>query len=232
METIAATVTDKLRRGTESPGVAFARKAFWDDIHQRKNTARGILVEHFIPRLWPGPLSILTLPGSAWKFERALLRHREKAGLSTRFTCLEKDPAIFAAAVLDMPGNSTGYVQHLPDHVSAAHFSTEKIQSFACASFEDFAENNIQVFDAAWVDLTGPLTYDLVRAVSQFWPCVRTELVVTSLRARWTGHVGRRVAVLGVAGVLTETAKGSVVQCDYDYMDTSPMSQVTLRRTE
>lgn len=232
METIAATVSDKLRRGTESPGVAFARKTFWDDIHQRKNSARGAIVQHFVPWAWQKPLTMLTLPGSAWKFERALLRHREPSGLKTELTCLERDPAVFVVAVLDMPGNSSGYVQHVPDRISAAHLSTGKIGSFLCTSFEDFAEDNIKVFDAAWIDLTGPLTSDVLRAFSQFWPCVRTEIVVTSLRARWTGNVGRRVANLGVAGVLASIATGSVVECDYDYMDTSPMSQVTLRRTD
>lgn len=229
MEILAANVVHDRRNNKESPGVSFARTVFMDPAGRSgKDSARGALIGKF-GSAHPRPLSILTLPGVAWRFEKKILYHRRRAGLETKITALEKDPAIFAASLADMPGNSRGY-EYVDQHESsAAAVSTYKIHRYYCAAFEDFARTNEETFDAAWIDLTGPVGEKVLLGLARLWPYVREALVVTSLKARWNRVTSARVRHLGgVANLLKTTLQGSAVECDHEYCDSSPMSQVTL----
>ena len=87
------------------------------------------------------------------------------------------------------------------------------------------------MFDAAWLDFTGPITEALLVALGQFWPRVRKALWVTSLDARWSRSVSDRVSRYdGVPNLLHRTLPGSVMVDVHRYADTVPMVQAYYER--
>src|SRR5580658_3991911 len=89
-----------------SGGILFARKTE----REEKDRARQKILDLFSGSHRYKGLSILTMPGLDWKFERKLLGKREgdwmhkKGPHRTYLTCVENDRSIYHAALLRMPG--------------------------------------------------------------------------------------------------------------------------------
>lgn len=233
MENLAAYVNTSRQ---SMPGVAFARSVFSNPkSRDEKDHARQDVARLFLPHRWPQPLSILTLPGAKWHFETAVIRSRGRdkpMEEMTKVTALEREPPVYAASLKFIPGHEAGYT-YVPSEMkcSSGSLSTSFIHRFHCASFEDFAEETTETFDAAWLDFTGPITRGLVKALPIFWGKLKSILVVTSLKARWSRDISDRVSRAGgVPQLLEKMLPGSTIFSVKEYNDTVPMVQVTLTK--
>jgi hypothetical protein len=232
IETLAA-----IARKTETPGIAFARSQLRLEAKTNKDEARARVCRAFSRREFPKSLSILTMPGTQWRFEKSILKTREpgrdRATVHrTYITALEREPPIYVAALRNIPGANFG-LRHLPGDFKAATYSmrTPLISRFHLASFEDFAEANTMSYAGAWLDFTGPITARLMKTIPYFWTFVRELIVITSLDARWCRDVSNKVTRIGgVIPLLNDMLPGSEVVETYRYIDKVPMIQVSLRR--
>lgn len=167
-----------------------------------KSAARNRLVSLFSPRNFPKGLSILTMPGYGWYFERALLGSRESGRRMrgsqrprrTYICSIEHDEAIFRAALANMPGIRSGShtaIKLPPAPYSTATYRSYAIQRFHRCQFRDLASyyivNTQHSFDAAWLDFCGPLSFDMLILIQQFWQVsVRKILAITYMKSRGT----------------------------------------------
>lgn len=227
-------------RRTISPGVAFARPS----PRTEKDAAREEVVNCFSQRFYPRGLTLLTMPGLYWTFERELLRRREQRrmkkakGLDRTFiTGLESDEAIFRASFKFMPGvvyQEERGVAVLPSHPAAtATVRTPLIVRYHRCEFEQYVgvDDSFQ-FDGAWLDFNGQMTIRRLDAIYRLWTTsLRSCLVVTGLNARTDAEVTARIHDAGgISKLLHNLCPGSRVIRSITYCDTTPMFQVTLVR--
>jgi hypothetical protein len=185
-------------------------------------------------------LSVLTMPSLGWQFERNLIRNREHGkGVQrpryTFITAVERSPYIYQAGLSTMPGveQSLNLAIPVPPFASSA-CKTHQIQRYFRCELADIAHHQAATdhwWDAAWIDLTGPLSFEHLDTLMTLWTRIRSVLVVTSLRGRWTTEFGAALTEAGsIADLLMDDLPGSIAVSDFEYADTSPMSQVSLRR--
>lgn len=223
-------------------GISFARRASSTE----KTQARSRLVPLFGSRRWERKygqrnLSILTMPGLDWTFERQLLTQRERAKRRenpsfTSITAVERSAPVWAASMLRMPGAATSLMLNVPCPPHARNACrTRAIGRFFLSSFEGLALESgpkVYVFDAAWIDLCGPVTEARVHALKHLWDRkVRHLLIVTSLAARWPSGFADKVRQYGgITGLLDAELSPSAVVDEYTYRDGVPMHQVVLAK--
>lgn len=219
-----------------SGGVAFARK----QEREQKDIARKAILDLFTPEAWPGHLSMLSMPGVEWKFERKLLGQREgnwyeHAPTNTHLTCIENDRPIFHGAVMNLPGlrQRTSVVQELPPTSFAERgLHNQWVGAFFFGNIDDLIAAGSHNFDAAWLDYTGPLTIERLRAIRHFWQTsVRQVLIVTALKARWNKDTSHAIERAGGHGAWVLRHLHGDVLHDIEYQDgPSPMHQIALRK--
>lgn len=220
---------------TPSGGVLFARSSE----REQKDAARQRIIDLFRLSEWPDHLSILTMPGADWRFERKLLGVREgnwyrRGGPSkTRLTSVENDRLIYYSAVTKMPGLHTKRPLvrsiHAPDFAERG-MTTKFIGGFYFANIDDLMTVTTERWDAAWLDYTGPLSVERIRLIKEFFEqSVRSTLVVTALKARWNKVTGEAILKAGGHSAwLRKHLPGEVLH-DIEYFDTSPMAQFAVR---
>jgi hypothetical protein len=218
----------------------------------RKSAARNAILSDLTRARHPATLSILTMPGMAWSFERSLLAQREPASVlrdggvhadaagrvagktkRTVITAVEREPAIYAAALRAIPGASCGIA-----HVNAPWFANRALQTplvrrFYLSSAEQVLQHAECYWHAAWLDFTGPLTPARCEVIGRAWAegRVRDLLTVTTTPARTSQPLKREIdAAGGIPGYLRLICVGSVIAAAVPYRDTMPMIQVTLAR--
>lgn len=235
-----AELADRLMLGygvTES-GITYARRAQ----QSAKQIARNKILSLFSRDAWPGPLSILTMPSLDWAFEWGLIHARErgramtgKMPRRTYITSLERNPAIFHAALRRMPSAHL----HMDCRMTTPAFArsvtrTSQIGRFYNCSLEDFVPGMTEhfpkwTFGAAWIDLTGPLTEPMLQTLELLWARTHRILIVTSLKARWPKGISDEIASLdGPTELLLSRLPWSVPLQEHEYRDGSPMHQVAL----
>lgn len=223
-----------------SGGMLFAR----NPDREQKDAARRKILDLFTLEQWPSHLSILTMPGLDWRFERKLLGKRDgdwmrKAGPSiTKFTCVENDRFIYYSAAHKMPGLNTrrALTKYLtPPSFAERTISTKFINEFHFANVDDLmveANREHDCWDAVWLDYTGPLSLEKLKIISRFYHrSVRSTLIVTALKARWNKQTSE--AILRSGGHESWLAKylpGDVLH-SIEYFDTSPMAQFAVRKS-
>lgn len=219
-----------------SGGMLFAR----NPDREHKDIARRKILDLFNADAHPGPLTILTMPGLDWRFERKLLGKREgnwmekKAGPArTYITAVENDRFIYYSSVHQMPGLHTK--RALTTILKPAPFAertvrTKFIDQFHFANVDDLMAETDGMWDAAWLDYTGPLTVERLRLIARFFDrSIRETLIVTALRARYnrdTMHAINRAG--GYFEWLHKHLPGEVLH-EHEYFDTSPMAQFAVR---
>lgn len=216
------------------PGLRYARRVE----RTEKAVARNRVLSLFSPKLWPGNLNILTMPALDWTFERALLAGRERSYPKkirrTYLTSVESSPAIWTAALRNIPGGDTSLTLALPRPAFAREVArTHIVGRFFQCTVEDLAvQQTDREYDAAWIDLTGPLTDRRLAALVALWDRTNCYLIVTSLRARWAGQFRADLATHGgdLGELLMERLPGSFAVSQYTYADRSPMHQIVLAR--
>lgn len=216
------------------PGLRYARRVQ----RTEKALARNRVLSLFSPKVWPGNLNILTMPALDWTFERALLTSRERSYprrvRRTYLNSVESSPAIWAAALRNIPGGDTSLTLALPCPSFARDVArTHHVGRFFQCAVEDLAfEQTDREFDAAWIDLTGPLTARRVDALAALWERTNRYLIVTSLRARWSGEFRDDLARHDgdIGALLMERLPGALPLSQYAYADRSPMHQIVLTR--
>lgn len=195
-------------------GVAFARKAQ----PVERAVARGRVVSLFEPKRWPTALSILTLPGVTWTFERRLLCAREgnweqrtRPAQSTYITGCEIDPAIFAAATVTIPRTAKASVVTFTNSPrwTTRTVGTDAVRRFHHCDVYELMKHNDSHFGAAWLDFTGTLTSDRLVRIAEFYNRWVVGILVL------TFMYGRRDVDNDVGDVLewvTDALPGNVLQ--------------------
>lgn len=221
-----------------SGGVAFARKGKTTE----KLKKHGKILRLFTRDAWPKGLSILTMPGLKWEFERALLSLREgnwaqrtNPARSTHICGLEIDPAIYRASLAFIPGlkHNHSATKIIDGPMWAAHsLETSAVRRYHNCDFYTMAANYEHAFDAAWLDFTGPLNEARMEIIKRFYNRnVRSVLIVTALAART--DMQTNVSMFNAGSLEDWYAKelpGKIEHCSR-YMDTSPMIQYAVRKS-
>lgn len=222
------------KTATPSGGILFARKIS----RPEKDRAREAIASVFNPEAWPGPLSMLVLPGVNWRFESMVLSRREKdwrndPPKSTRFTGVESDRAVFHAALMRMPGLHRSVLRQLEsDNTHERGFTNKFIDGYHFANVDDFMAATTRTFDAAWLDYTGPLSVERLRIIRAFWNTkVTGVLALTSMRARWNRETSEALIRAGsLSALVRKYIHGDVVH-EIEYQDGhAPMFQIMLRK--
>lgn len=217
-----------------SGGILFTRKRD----HDQKDLARIAVLRLFGPDMFPKGLSILTMPGLDWKFERKLLGRREgnwfkrKGPHKTYLTCIENDRAIYHAGVLNMPGmraaEPSAVISLPPTSYSERAVRNIWIGRYFFGNVDDLMMAQQLPFDAAWLDYTGPLTIKRLAVIAEFFRVnIRSTLVITSLKARWNRETADAIARKeSLAAWIRESIVGNVLH-EIEYQDGgSPMLQI------
>lgn len=232
---------------TPSGGVLFARKKERGE----KDEARRYIVDLLGDVEAFPTLSVLTLPGLEWKFENKLLGRREGnwAGKDrpgptrTTLTCIENDRSIYHAAIMQMPGmkhwrnaqrtNPPIKVLQAPSFAERA-IANPWVDGFYFGNVDDLMRSDTRMFDAAWLDYTGPLTCERVALIRQFFEKrVRHVLVVTALRARWTRETSDAITRAGGHSAWFLRGMRADVLHDINYQDgPSPMAQIAVAKVQ
>lgn len=219
-----------------SGGMLFAR----NPDREQKDAARQKILDLFAPAARPEALSILTMPGLDWRFERKLLGKREgdwmrKAGPHrTRITAVENDRFIYYSAVHHMPGLHTR--RALTWNVPPASFAertvrTKFISKFHFANVDDLMIETPESWDAAWLDYTGPLTIERLKLIARFYETsIYSTLIITSLKARYNRETSIAIERAGGHSEWVRRAIPGEVLHDIEYFDTSPMAQIAIRK--
>jgi len=242
IETLAAVARKRLEKA--SGGIAFAQERE----RPKKEAVRQRLLDRLTPQMWPEQLSIVTMPGANWSFETRLLENRNyDVGLSQRslentfITAIENDPVVYAAGLLNVPGGfNRGEVRFHPRSAwDYATFTSQTfwVQRYFCCDVLDFCRYKERLYDVAWLDMTGPISSDLLRVLPRFWnECVGTYLVVTALNARWANDIGRRLERAGgpfqLLRSVLDGAEYESVNDQITYCDTVSMITAILRRPD
>ncbi len=221
-------------------GVLFARGRD----REGKDAARQQVLDLFVPAAWECHLSMLTMPGLEWRFERLLLGHREPGWTSrkpwpmrTKITAIENDRAIYYSAAATMPGMETrdalAQVRLAPPFAEHA-VKTKYIKRFYFGNVDDLmAQPTDWRCDAAWLDYTGPMSVERLNLIARFYQAsVRRILIVTALKARWNKATSAAITKAGGHSEWLRAHLPGEVLHDLEYNDTSPMAQIAVRHPE
>lgn len=227
-----------MQQRNPSGGVLFAR----NPDRMEKDAARQLILDLFSWDAWPDDLSILTMPGLNWRFERKLLGKREgnwfknAAAHNTHITSVENDRFIYYSAAHQMPGlhtkNALTTVLPAPPFGERT-LATKFISQFHFANVDDLMAETTESWDAAWLDYTGPLTVERMKLIARFFErSIRSTLVLTVLKARYNKETGAAMDRAGGHSAFIRKHLPGEVLHDIEYFDTSPMAQIAVCKTE
>lgn len=184
-----------------TPGMGYARKMNYTE----KEKARVAVLRLFSKREWPTGLSIVTMPGITWGFERMLLlmRERRKRALGdhgrrperTFIEAIERDETIYRASLNWIPGGSTSLAQLAAMDNKPLTLRTWAITRYHKISFEDYVDAWWhQPHDAAWLDFNGPITSQRMERIARLWhEKIRWRMVLTWMDARYDAEALRQI---------------------------------------
>jgi|ERR1043165_1314612 hypothetical protein len=184
-----------------TPGMLYARKMNYTE----KEKARIAVLRLFSSRAWPKGLSIVTMPGITWGFERMLLLMRERRryalgdqGKGTKRTyieAIERDESIYRASLNWIPGGADSLAQLPATNNKPLAVRTRAVTRYHRISFEDFVDACWhQPHDAAWLDFNGPITSQRLEKISRFWrDKIRWRMVLTWMNARYDAEATRQI---------------------------------------
>lgn len=184
-----------------TPGMNYARK---NDLSE-KEKARVAVLNLFTKDEWFKGLSILTMPGMSWGFERMLLlmRERRKRALGdggkrperTYICAIERDEAIYRASFNWMPGAKHSLAQLPQRDDLPLSMRTYAVARYHRISFEDLVDAPWgKPFDAAWLDFNGPITSQRMEKIARFWhDNVRWRMVLTWMNARYDAEAVKQI---------------------------------------
>jgi hypothetical protein len=240
MEEIAA----YQRSAEPSGGVLFARTK--GEQRREKSTARQLIIDLLKPDVWSHNLTILTMPGIEWEFERNLIgwregkwAHRLEAPTRTNIWSIENDRAIYFAAIDKMPGRLT--FNALLSVGKAPYFAvhsvkTKFVKGFYLANVDKLMEEalrdlNPRHYHVVWLDYTGPLSIARLKTIAAFYERIVDQiLIVTALKARWDRDTSAAVERAGGHSQwLRKHLEGTILH-DIEYQDTVPMAQFAVRK--
>jgi hypothetical protein len=222
-----------------SPGVSFARKKN----SMEKNKARQKILSMLTWRRWSKGLSILTLPGLFWTFEKQLLNLREghwavkKNPIHSTYICsIEIDPAVYRASFAYMPGldHKSSVTTILTKNMYAAYtVGTRVIPRYHNCNFFAMAKDYDHWFDVAWLDFNGPVTESRMEILKEFYSRnIRRYLIVTALCARYDQGTNITLAEAGSLEKWFEAELPGKVDHCFRYSDGVPMIQYAVGKVD
>jgi hypothetical protein len=185
MEEIAARVWSRRDR---SPGIRFASS----EQRRQKDINRSAILRLLSRTNWPNGLSILTMPGLYWRFERSLIAMREgiRGKDQTRWLrrtfieSIEEDEAIYRGSMKWIPGGLE--ISIMPtDEIASTTIRTQHIVRYHRCALEDYAaRENPARRDVAWLDFNGQLTERRVAAIHRIMEGTKKYVFVTYMVGR------------------------------------------------
>lgn len=221
-------------RTVPSGGALFAATERRDE----KRAARMRVGDLFSWRAWPGKLSIMTMPGMDWQFERLLLSMREKKWTRltrpdrTSITAIESDKRIFNAACRQIPGAGFSTVRPVRPYAFAEQAMKTTFATLFLANIDDFMCHiwSGGGWDAAWLDYTGPMTIERIKVISEFYHrFIGSTLIVTAMHGRWGADVSLEVKDAGSYCKWMQSYLPGETLHYIEYCDTAPMVQFAVR---
>ena len=218
-------------RTTQSSGVMYARRSATEN----KDRARNAVLRLFSPKMYPKGLSILTMPSMFWLFERGLLGMRErghKRPKRTYICAIERDEAIYRAAIQWMPGAAESLAQLTSPPYASHSMRTYQITRYHKCEIEGMARYEEAPFDAAWMDFNGQITTQRLELISRFWRTrIKRHLVITSRNNRYDANAVASIKEAGsVLNWVAPKIEGSRIIQYFEYKDSSPMIQMAFER--
>lgn len=194
-----------------------------------KESARAQILSLFSRRAWPRSLSIMTMPGLKWIFERQLLSGREgqrafedKWPRRTFICAIEEDEAIYRGSMKWMPGSHALCRCDSPPGATSS-YRTQQVVRYHRMALEDYVDSSEHEIDAAWIDLHGCVTVQQLAAIERLYRTrIINTLVVTATFGR--SFTSRPETILSFPGNIPLHA--------FTYNDTSPMFQVAIRKPD
>lgn len=201
--------------GKATPGMLYARKMDYTE----KEKARVAVLRLFSGKVWPKGLSIVTMPGITWGFERMLLLMRERRkyalgdqGKGTKRTyieAIERDETIYRASLNWIPGGKESLAQLAALNGKPLAVRTRAVTRYHKISFEEFVDAWwTQPHDAAWLDFNGPITSQRIEKIGRFWrDKIRWRMVLTWMNARYDAEAIKQI------GEVKERLSGGLHGC-------------------
>lgn len=223
------------RAGKATGGMLFARK----EDHAEKDEARRAILNMLTLEKSLECLSVLSMPGMTWEFERRLLGQREcrwsgrsYAG-NVRLTCVENDRFIYYSALTKIPRNAQCVIRALPaPSYAECTMGHGFVDRYIFANVDDLMQHSDETFDVAWLDYTGPLSVARMKIIQRFWrDRVRSKLIITSLKARWNRETADTIVRNGgCMNWMRKRLPGTELHA-MEYQDgASPMIQIALSK--
>ena len=225
-------------RGKHLTGaVRYARKTEFSEKHKARSTILALLTKERFEKL-----SILTLPSLSWEFENRLLALREsgwvyrnKATKRTYITGVEIDPAVYRAACLKMPrGEDCAFISVPNSPMWTAHtMGSNCVNKFHNCDVFNLMKHCEYMWDAAWLDFTGPLSRQKIEDIQRFYfGKVKGTLIVTCLAARYDQATSIELEMFGeLEGWFETLLPGKIEHCIRYQDGMSPMIQYAVSKS-
>jgi len=223
-------------RGNITSAVRYARKTEFSEKHKARSTILALLTREKYEKL-----TILTMPSLAWEFENRLIAlresgwvHKSKQNKRTFVTAVEIDPAVYRAACLKIPRGEECSIVNIPTSpMWTAHtVGTNQISKFHNCDVFALMRECEYLWDAAWLDFTGPLTRQKIELIQAFYLAkVKGVLIVTCLAARYNQSTAIDLEMHGeLEGWLETLLPGKVEHCVRYQDGASPMIQYAVSK--
>jgi hypothetical protein len=223
----------------------------FDPRHVNKRAARELVLDLFGPQRFPDPITVLTMPGSAWFFEAELLRNREgadrrgaesldrlKGPERTDIHAVESDRAVYYECLTKTPGcrNRHNVIRDLGKCSFAERtLSFLWIGKYIFANMDDVMGETDQVYDCVWLDYFGPMTTDRMTLIKRFASTnIKHTFVITCLKGRWNPEVRSVLSNFGgyEEWIFSELSEIGQLEHCVNYFDTSPILQIAFNKKD
>lgn len=191
--------------------------------NERAQKFRAPFLRRLSKRGHPKGLSVLMTPDLMWENEKTLLLMRERltslkqGKLKRTYICaIQGDAHLYASSLKFIPGGNMklrNIVEKPPPCVQRTLNTPLVVRYHLCDLF-DFLRWHVEsehMFDAAFLEVAGPLSHDRSSAMFQFWEkSLRGPLILACHPSRWLDNLRRLFEFSGAAeGMVTETHEAS-----------------------
>lgn len=175
---------------------------------------------------------VLSLPSIYWVFEEKLMKHLVKEYKGEKAITLhgfEHDWKLFCVSCLKIPKSySNGYQQVMEERLNYQKVKTAYVNNYINLhhiNVFDYLKNTDNLFDFMWIDLTSPIDY------------VRNDIAFAANTLELNGILvlsfpkGReRIKIADRTRFVLDILHNMELIEEFEYMDTSPMCNLILRR--
>lgn len=189
-----------------------------------------LCIDFFKNKAFKDKIDILTLPSAWWNFEKLMVKSIKDRNINFFFytTACEKNLKIFKVACANMPRTNKGIKYQFSERLQAERLSSSVASLYYMDVFDYLKYTNIK-FDFIWLDLMTSLKYFDTKLHYIDRGTIKNSIVsITFIKGRDAKkYVGKRkiIVVKMMANI------GFELILEAEYYDTSPMIQLTFKKT-